>query len=352
MRHDFKDFLRHGGGGQFLLARRQGQLVGQHIALSRKTASADHTAARAAFAERLDEIDAENVLRIVNALTPPDTAPTLTLGDLRDVSDAKAETLRQWEARLDGIREAYRTHPQRQRPLRQAMEDRLARAFAGLVNQLRQTDLGITRYRWTTQGDEKVRAGHAARSGMVFNWGETPSGGHPGQEVNCRCWAEPIGSTSFLEQRLVQFAPTDEGYPLQDLLEHEARGGHTISLHVGKTNEFLLASVTPPRAFTLMGTQYRRRHGSFPSVRSAERLTNSNLAQNAEIVNLVANGTLRRAFITSEFNSATGTEAVRTTERAASPIVLRTTFGVGTVIEHAPDMPNGFIIITSYPRNE
>ncbi len=40
------------------------------------------------------------------------------------------------------------------------------------------------------------------------------------------------------------------------------------------------------------------------------------------------------------------------TQRRSSPVILRHTFGVGTVIEYAPDMPDGFIIITSYPRRD
>ena len=50
--------------------------------------------------------------------------------DLRDVSDAKEEALRQWDARLAAIYDEYQTHPQRLRPLRAAMEERLLRAFA------------------------------------------------------------------------------------------------------------------------------------------------------------------------------------------------------------------------------
>lgn len=81
-------------------------------------------------------------------------------------------------------------------------------------------------------------------------------------------------------------------------------------------------------------------------------MTNSNLARNADIVNAVATGRPRRAFVTSDFSSVTGTEAYRTTQKVSSPLRLRRTFGVGTVIEHAPDMPDGFVIITSYPRND
>lgn len=129
-------------------------------------------------------------------------------------------------------------------------------------------------------------------------------------------------------------------------------GGHTISLHVGESEEFLIGMVTVPQARTLFYTIYRWRHGSFSSLAAAERLTNANLSRNADIVNAVATGREGDAFISSTFSSITGQEAYRLTQRASSPIRLRTTYGVGTYIRHAPDMPNGFIIITSYPRDE
>jgi hypothetical protein len=53
----------------------------------------------------------------------------------------------------------------------------------------------------------------------------------------------------------------------------------------------------------------------------------------------------------SVFSFVTGIEAFRTGPRESAPVVIRQTFGVATVIQYAPDMPNGFIIITSYPRN-
>jgi hypothetical protein len=46
-------------------------------------------------------------------------------------------------------------------------------------------------YVWRSTGDSRVRHSHAARHGEVFAWDEPPSGGHPGTEHNCRCWAEP-----------------------------------------------------------------------------------------------------------------------------------------------------------------
>jgi SPP1 gp7 family putative phage head morphogenesis protein len=250
------------------------------------------------------------------------------------------------------IFDEYQTHPQRLRPLRTNMEERLLRAFAGLINQLRQQDLGIERYIWRSQDDAKVRDSHSEYDDQVFRWDEPATGGHPGEAHNCRCYAEPVGVDAPSDVALVDYVPTEGGYPLQDLLEHEAMGGHTVTLHVGKSETFLLRVVRTDQAQGIFESQFRRRHGSFPSLQAAQRLTSSNLSQNALKVNAVATGQRRRAFITSTFSSATGIEAYRTGPTASAPVIVRPTFGVGTVIEYAPDMPNGFIIITSYPRND
>lgn len=49
-----------------------------------------------------------------------------------------------------------------------------------------------TRYIWRTAGDARVRDSHAVREGGIFVWGQPPEGGHPGDDYNCRCWAELI----------------------------------------------------------------------------------------------------------------------------------------------------------------
>lgn len=80
------------------------------------------------------------------------------------------------------------------------MEDRTALSFAGLINQIRQEDLGIERYVWVTRGDHKVRPAHAALNGEVFSWDHPSDEGHPGQTPNCRCHAvpHPAGSSNIL----------------------------------------------------------------------------------------------------------------------------------------------------------
>lgn len=46
-------------------------------------------------------------------------------------------------------------------------------------------------YIWRTVGDDKVRGKHAEREGKIFNKNVPPEGGNPGEDYNCRCWAEP-----------------------------------------------------------------------------------------------------------------------------------------------------------------
>lgn len=44
-------------------------------------------------------------------------------------------------------------------------------------------------YLWRTAGDDNVRKAHKALDGTVRNWNDDPD---PGEEFNCRCWAEPL----------------------------------------------------------------------------------------------------------------------------------------------------------------
>ena len=63
----------------------------------------------------------------------------------------------------------------------------------GQITEHKQTSLGITRYVWSSSGDERVRPSHAANDGKVFEWSKPPpETGHPGNDYQCRCIAEPI----------------------------------------------------------------------------------------------------------------------------------------------------------------
>jgi SPP1 gp7 family putative phage head morphogenesis protein len=62
-------------------------------------------------------------------------------------------------------------------------------------NQVRQTDLGIEQYEWSTSEDERVRDSHADLDGEVFSWDNPPivddEPVNPGMACNCRCVALP-----------------------------------------------------------------------------------------------------------------------------------------------------------------
>ena len=51
---------------------------------------------------------------------------------------------------------------------------------------------GDAAYIWRTVGDGKVRGEHASRAGKTFIFDNPPDGENPGEDYNCRCWAEPI----------------------------------------------------------------------------------------------------------------------------------------------------------------
>ena len=73
--------------------------------------------------------------------------------------------------------------------LRRLTRDQTSK-LTGQLNQARQTELGIARYRWQTSGDERVRPTHNDNDGQVFAWNSPPPAtGHPGEDVQCRCGA-------------------------------------------------------------------------------------------------------------------------------------------------------------------
>lgn len=217
--------------------QRHGHLIGRRVGLSLKSTFPNYTALRADFSERLDQVISENTRMLLNALTPPDTVPTVSEAELRDVSDAKSEALDAWDARLEIIFGEYQNHPQRLRPLRTVMEERLVRAFAGLINQLRQENVGIQQYIWRSRDDAKVRGSHAAYDDRVFRWNNPPEGGHPGEAHNCRCYAEPVLPGVQSHVVLADFATTANGVPALDLTE--AMRGLRVLTSVGAA---LLAS--------------------------------------------------------------------------------------------------------------
>lgn len=111
--------------------------------------------------------------RVVDALLSGQTQTDMTadiidaLGERTDVTDSRARLIaRDQTAKLNGR-----------------------------LTQERQVDAGVDSYVWRTVGDERVRETHDAVDGMTFSWGTPPAetdDNHPGEDYQCRCWAEPI----------------------------------------------------------------------------------------------------------------------------------------------------------------
>lgn len=60
----------------------------------------------------------------------------------------------------------------------------------GAFNRVRQTSVGIKKYRWQTAGDERVRPTHHDNDGKTFFWDNPPAEtGNPGDDICCRCSA-------------------------------------------------------------------------------------------------------------------------------------------------------------------
>jgi SPP1 gp7 family putative phage head morphogenesis protein len=93
----------------------------------------------------------------------------------------------------------------------------------GELNQLRQTNVGVRRYRWSTSQDERVRPaegpnkerlGHRKLNGTIQEWSKPPltdertgERAHPGQPIRCRCVAIPIIDDVLADAGLI--APED-----------------------------------------------------------------------------------------------------------------------------------------------
>jgi len=76
--------------------------------------------------------------------------------------------------------------------LRRIVRDQTQKLVSEL-NEVRQQQVGVEQYRWSTSGDDRVRPTHADNNGLVFRWDSPPAGtGHPGSDIMCRCIAVAI----------------------------------------------------------------------------------------------------------------------------------------------------------------
>ena len=128
--------------------------------------------------------------------------------------------------------------------------------FFGELARVRQTELGIRGYIWRTMHDEKVRPEHAALDGDSFLWSQgDPEEGHPGEAINCRCFADPdleavlgsIEGRSEDEQTPTDTTPEEATAvePDEPVDEPKPKGGVTIADIISTMREHLMEDSSP-----------------------------------------------------------------------------------------------------------
>lgn len=93
------------------------------------------------------------------------------------------------------------------------------------------------------------------------------------------------------------------------LAEEEARGGHAIRRHVGKTDAELIARLRSMRLDSLFVTIAAEAQGSFASLEEANNFVNRVLEIHAPLVDQVSMGLKKEAWLQWRFGYQTGTKA-------------------------------------------
>lgn len=106
------------------------------------------------------------------------------------------------------IKQIQEVYPVTENRARLIARDQTAK-LNGDISRQRQVSAGIRGYRWRTVGDNAVRESHKERNGKVYAWNPEDVGktledgtvmldaeandiGHPGEDYQCRCIAEPV----------------------------------------------------------------------------------------------------------------------------------------------------------------
>lgn len=102
------------------------------------------------------------------------------------VTDNIADGVR-WEEMSTHLRERYNVSESKATLIARDQTGK----FYGKLNEVRQKELGVDGYVWRTMRDNRVRDDHEHRDGHKFAWDKAPPGGHPGEPIQCRCYADP-----------------------------------------------------------------------------------------------------------------------------------------------------------------
>ena len=108
-----------------------------------------------------------------------------SLGRLRDAGVQNIGDRQAWRRLLS--KEVVRS----KKHARLIARDQTSKAI-GQLTRVRHEQAGLTHYIWRTSGDERVRPSHSDLDGTVQEWQKPPGIGHPGDDIQCRCVAEPV----------------------------------------------------------------------------------------------------------------------------------------------------------------
>ncbi len=141
-------------------------------------------------------------------LTRPEVMQFIDAKIVENVSLIKTIPQRMHESLSAHLQSEFRTAPFDRQRLSRILADeygstgynlrRIARdqttKTIGNLTEIRQRQLGIQGYRWSTSQDEVVRPTHRENGGKLFRWDTPPANGTgpPGYDIQCRCIAYPI----------------------------------------------------------------------------------------------------------------------------------------------------------------
>jgi hypothetical protein len=195
----------------------------------------------------------------------------------------------------------------------------------------------------------RVPAGSGRESGRWTDSGGSGAGRDDGQVLSDVTPDAVIPGAQYAENA----TPKQYSVVLAD--EEVPKGiGHTISRHVGKSDDELLDIVRSDWTRRTIGsfeiTEFRLAHGSFSSLESANDFVNRTLEDNREKVDEVASGQKDTETLDKRFGYPTGREAFRPIGDAEP--YLRNTYAVRVIIDHDPRIDRGYRVRTAFPVNE
>jgi len=173
MKHEtkFAHWIRTGGHSEFLL-----RLNGNAGLETKFTVVPDRL-----LATILDDALGTAVQRL-NRFLPEHTSINMASVDTGDIEAEFAETV---ASRIGKIGVPVN-------PDDPAISSAIRRYAEQLNARFQQAGLGVTEYIWRSSDDVRVRSSHRDYDDRRFSWDEPPGGKHPGEDYNCRCFAEPV----------------------------------------------------------------------------------------------------------------------------------------------------------------